>query len=152
MVFFIVSPLSYLIVSLSNEYKRTDYPGSEIARLVQNKWDENFTDQWNTQLYRQAQRYPNLPLSSKVKGVVSLYDVSDDWIPIYDKSSLPGFYMAVGSSGNQYKNAAIAGVMMAKLIEKCEKGHDHDEDPVKLHLKYINREIDIGFYLSLIHI
>ena len=37
------------------------------------KWDENFTDQWNTQLYRQAQRYPNLPLSSKVKGVVSLY-------------------------------------------------------------------------------
>ena len=110
------------------------------------KWDENFTDQWNTQLYRQAQRYPNLPLSSKVKGVVSLYDVSDDWIPIYDKSSLPGFYMAVGSSGNQYKNAPIAGVMMAKLIEQCEKGHDHDKDPVKLHLKYINREIDIGFY------
>ena len=103
-------------------------------------------DRWNTQLYRQAQRYPNLPLSSKVKGVVSLYDVSDDWIPIYDKSSLPGFYMAVGSSGNQYKNAPIAGVMMAKLIEQCEKGHDHDKDPVKLHLKYINREIDIGFY------
>ncbi len=45
MVFFIVSPLSYLIVSLSNEYKRTDYPGSEIARLVQNKWDENFRNE-----------------------------------------------------------------------------------------------------------
>ena len=109
-------------------------------------WDDNFTDQWNTQLYRQAQRYPNLPLSSKVKGVVSLYDVSDDWIPIYDKSDLPGFYMAIGSSGNQYKNAPIAGVMMTKLIEACENGQNHDKESVKLDLKYINREIDIGFY------
>ncbi len=109
-------------------------------------WDENFTDQWNTQLYRQAQRYPDLPLSSNIKGVVSLYDVSDDWIPIYDKSDLPGFYMAIGSSGNQYKNAPLAGVMMAKLVEKCEDGINHDRDPLSLHLKYINREINIGFY------
>ena len=28
-------------------------------------------------------------------------DVSDDWIPIYDQSSLPGYYMAIGTSGNQ---------------------------------------------------
>ena len=109
-------------------------------------WDDNFTDQWNTQLYRQAQRYPDLPLSSNIKGVVSLYDVSDDWIPIYDKSDLPGFYMAIGSSGNQYKNAPIAGVMMADLVEKCEAGHNHDQDPLSMHLKYIDRTIDIGFY------
>ena len=109
-------------------------------------WDDNFTDQWNTQLYRQAQRYPDLPLSSNIKGVVSLYDVSDDWIPIYDKSDLPGFYMAIGSSGNQYKNAPIAGIMMADLVEKCEAGHNHDQDPLSLHLKYIDRTIDIGFY------
>ena len=44
-VYFIISPLGYLIVSLSNEYKRTDYPGSEIARLVQNKWDDNFRNE-----------------------------------------------------------------------------------------------------------
>ena len=25
-----------------NDFKRTDYPGKEIARLVQNKWDDNF--------------------------------------------------------------------------------------------------------------
>ncbi len=109
-------------------------------------WDENFTNQWGTQLYRQAQRYPDLPLSSNIKGVVSLYDVSDDWIPIYDKSDLPGFYMAIGSSGNQYKNAPIAGVMMAKLVEKCEEGADHDRDPLNLHLKHVGREINIGFY------
>jgi hypothetical protein len=30
------------VVSLKDETKRTDYPGKEIARLVQNKWDDNF--------------------------------------------------------------------------------------------------------------
>ena len=109
-------------------------------------WDDNFTEQWNTQVLRQAQRYPTLPISSEVRGVVSLYDVSDDWIPIYDKSNLPGFYMAIGTSGNQYKNAPVAGLMMAELIEACELGHDHDLEPLKLHLKYINRTIDLGFY------
>ena len=87
-----------------------------------------------------------MPIVTNMKGVVALYDVSDDWIPIYDKSSLPGYYMAIGSSGNQYKNAPIAGVMMAILIEKCENGHDHDKDPIKLEASNINREINVGFY------
>ena len=81
-----------------------------------------------------------------MKGVVDLYDVTDDWIPIYDKSSLPGFYMACGTSGNQYKNAPIAGKMMAALVEACEAGHDHDTTPLTFHLPYIGRDIDIGFY------
>ena len=109
-------------------------------------WDQNFTEQWKTQLLRQAQRFPDMPTSNNIRGVVALYDVSDDWIPIYDKSDLPGFYMAIGSSGNQYKNAPIAGVMMSNLIEKCENGHNHDKEPVKLKLQYINREVNVGFY------
>ena len=109
-------------------------------------WDSNFTEQWKTQVLRQAQRYPDLPISSEVRGVVSLYDVSDDWIPIYDKSDLPGFYMAIGSSGNQYKNAPVAGIIMSELIEACESGYNHDQNPLKVHLKYINREINMGFY------
>ena len=40
--FFILSPIVYIVVSLVDETKRTDYPGQEIARLVQNKWDDNF--------------------------------------------------------------------------------------------------------------
>ncbi len=40
--FFILSPAIYLGVSILDETKRTDYPGKEISRLVQNKWDENF--------------------------------------------------------------------------------------------------------------
>ena len=109
-------------------------------------WDENFTEQWKTQVLRQAQRYPNLPISNNVKGVVSLYDVTDDWIPIYDKSDLPGFYMAIGTSGNQFKNAPVAGVLMSELIEYCENGNNHDTEPLTINLKYINKDINLKFY------
>ena len=43
-LFFIISPASYLYVSLSNDYKRTDYPGREISDLVQRRWDKNFVN------------------------------------------------------------------------------------------------------------
>ena len=43
-IFFIISPVIYLAVSVLDETKRTDYPGKEIARLVQNKWDDNFVN------------------------------------------------------------------------------------------------------------
>tara|TARA_E500000178_G_scaffold158680_1_gene158456 strand:- start:2912 stop:4279 length:1368 start_codon:yes stop_codon:yes gene_type:complete len=39
---FLLSPIAYLGISLTNDNKRTDYPGKEISRLVQNKWDRNF--------------------------------------------------------------------------------------------------------------
>jgi 4-amino-4-deoxy-L-arabinose transferase-like glycosyltransferase len=41
-LFFILSPSIYLGVSLLDKTKRTDYQGKEIARLVQNKWNNNF--------------------------------------------------------------------------------------------------------------
>ena len=34
----------YFGVSLLDKTKRTDYPGKEISRLVQNKWDDNFVN------------------------------------------------------------------------------------------------------------
>ena len=43
--FLIFYPLTYLGISLVNDHKRTDYPGKEIARLVQNKWDSNFSNE-----------------------------------------------------------------------------------------------------------
>ena len=43
--FFILSPLAYFSISMIDETKRTDYPGKEIARLVQNKWNENFINE-----------------------------------------------------------------------------------------------------------
>ncbi len=108
--------------------------------------NRDFTEQWKTQAMRYAQRVPALGIPSRMRGVVDLYDASDDWIPIYDKSSLPGFYMACGSSGNQFKNAPIAGKMMASLIEYCEAGNDHDRSPHVFRMPYLERDIDVGFY------
>ena len=127
--------------------------GSEDPPCDQHVWidddydyDRNFTEQWNVQAMRYAQRVPTLKIPSRTRGVVDCYDVTEDWIPIYDKSSLPGFYMACGSSGNQYKNAPIAGKMMAALVEYCESGNDHDISPLNFHLPYIDRNTNVGFY------
>jgi sarcosine oxidase subunit beta len=103
-------------------------------------------DQWKAQVYRMALRMPSLAIPSKPKGIADLYDVTDDWIPIYDKSSLPGFYMAVGTSGNQFKNGPIAGLMMTELITACENGRDHDVDPVSIQGPYTGRTLNAGFY------
>ncbi len=109
-------------------------------------YDRNFTDQWTTQAMRYAQRVPSLGIPNTAPGVVDLYDASTDWIPIYDKSSLPGFYMACGTSGNQYKNAPIAAKMMSGLIAYCEGGADHDADPYQFDLPYLGRKVNAGFY------
>lgn len=106
-------------------------------------------DQFKRQVYRLARRVPDLPIPNEPAGVADMYDVSDDWIPIYDKSDLPGFYMAVGTSGNQFKNAAIAGLMMAELIDACENGCDHDADPIKVTGPYTGLTLNAGFYSRL---
>ncbi len=103
-------------------------------------------EQWRAQVYRQALRMPDLRIPNRPKGIADLYDVSDDWIPVYDRSDLGGFYMAVGTSGNQFKNAPMVGRMMAELISACEAGHDHDRDPVKLAGPYTRQTLDVGFY------
>ena len=54
--------------------------------------------------------------------------------------------MACGSSGNQYKNAPIAGKLMASLIAYCEAGTDHDTAPLQFTLPYINKTVNAGFY------
>jgi len=129
--------------------------GSEDPECDLREWvdpdnfDRSFSDQWTTQAMREAQRITGLPIPNQPQGVVDLYDVSDDWIPIYDKSDLPGYYMAIGTSGNQYKNAPVVGVLMAELIEKIEAGHDHDKNPVKLPMKHTGRQCDMGFYSRL---
>lgn len=109
-------------------------------------YNESLTEQWTRQVWRAAQRIPALNIPNKAKGVVGLYDATPDWIPIYDKTSLPGYYMAIGTSGNQFKNAPVIGDLMTGLISACEAGHDHDEDPLVFHLPALNREISLGFF------
>jgi len=109
-------------------------------------YNREFTEQWTTQAYRYAQRMPSLGIPQSPRGIVDLYDASTDWIPIYDKSSLPGFYMACGTSGNQYKNAPVAGKLMAALIDYCEAGNEHDTTPMPFTLDYVGKEINTAFY------
>ncbi|MCP4022669.1 MAG: FAD-binding oxidoreductase [Desulfobacteraceae bacterium] len=109
-------------------------------------YNTDFTDQMRVQAMREAMRLPDLPVPNNPQGLVDLYDLSDDWYPIYDKSSLPGFYMAIGTSGNQYKNAPVVGSFMRGLVQYCEKGNDHDIDPLQYRMKYINHTLDIGFF------
>jgi sarcosine oxidase subunit beta len=129
--------------------------GSEDPECDPREWvdpddyNKDFTDNWTTLVMRAAQRMPGLAVSGKTKGVVHLYDVADDWIPVYDKSDLPGFYMAVGTSGNQFKNAPIAGQMMADIVEASENGRDHDRDPVQFRLRHIDRTIGLDFFSRL---
>ncbi|MEA2226460.1 MAG: hypothetical protein QOF04_90 [Solirubrobacteraceae bacterium] len=113
-------------------------------------YDRGVTEaQWEAQVYRLARRIPSLRIPNQRKGVVDLYDCSDDWIPIYDKSDVGGYYMAIGTSGNQFKNAPVVGHLMAELIDKVEHGHEHDEDPVKVTCRYTGLELDSGFYSRL---
>ena len=109
-------------------------------------YDTNFTDQFKCMVMREGMRVNDLAIPNQYQGVVDLYDCSDDWIPIYDRSDLPGFYMAIGTSGNQYKNAPVAGAMMAELIDACEKGLDHDADPFQFYMKYMRRNLNVGFF------
>ncbi len=102
--------------------------------------------QWKAQCYRLGLRAPSLRVPNQPRGVVDLYDCSDDWIPIYDKSDMPGFYMAIGTSGNQYKTAPVVGVMMAELIDACEKGLDHDAKPFQFKMRHLGRTLDVGFF------
>jgi len=109
--------------------------------------DNQLTEaQWKAQTYRCAKRVPNMQIPNQPRGVCDLYDCSDDWIPIYDKSDMKGFYMAIGTSGNQYKNATVVGAIMAELIAACEKGLDHDKEPFQFKMRYIGRTIDVGFF------
>ena len=103
-------------------------------------------EQWKAQCYRFGKRIPSLQVPNQPKGIVELYDCSDDWIPVYDKSDLSGFFMAIGTSGNQYKNAPVVGRMMAELITACENGLDHDNEPFQYKFKYTGRSTNVGFF------
>jgi sarcosine oxidase subunit beta len=95
-------------------------------------------------ILRGARRVPSLEVPMRPQGLASHYDVTEDWVPIYDRSSLDGFYLAVGTSGNQFKNAPIVGVLMGGLIDACESGHDHDADPVRIPCRHSGHVLDLA--------
>ncbi|GAB3164965.1 FAD-binding oxidoreductase [Amycolatopsis stemonae] len=101
---------------------------------------------FEAQVTRAARRLPGLRVPNRARGVVGVYDAADDWTPIYDRTELPGFYVAMGTSGNQFKNAPVVGRLMTTLIEQVEAGVDHDADPVRYKGVHTGLEIDLGAF------
>lgn len=101
---------------------------------------------FESQTYRFARRFPAAQIPSTPVGVVGVYDVSSDWTPVYDKTDVPGFYVAIGTSGNQFKNAPGVGFIMAHLIESVEAGSNHDIEPVHYKCEKSGHEINLGTF------
>ncbi|MDG2111139.1 MAG: FAD-dependent oxidoreductase [Actinomycetota bacterium] len=101
---------------------------------------------WETQMMRLARRLPEFGVPTQPRGLAALYDVADDWVPIYDRSSLHGFFMACGTSGNQFKNGPLVGQFLRDIIDATMSGHDHDADPVRFRGAFTGREINLGAF------
>jgi sarcosine oxidase subunit beta len=104
---------------------------------------------WEVQSLRLARRLPDLQVPSKKSGVVGAYDVTDDWIPIYDQTSLGGYYVAIGTSGHQFKAAPFVGELMSTLVEAVESGRDHDHDPVTVRGSWTGVDVPLAYFSRL---
>lgn len=103
-------------------------------------------ERYRAQTLRAARRLRGLMVPNRPVGVAGVYDVSSDWTPIYDRTDLPGYYVAMGTSGNQFKNAPLAGRFVATLVDAVEGGHDHDHDPVAYYAEHTGHTIDLGSF------
>jgi len=101
------------------------------------------------QSYRTARRIPSLSVPTRPVGLAALYDVTPDWVPIYDRTSLDGYYVAIGTSGNQFKNAPLVGRLMTTMIDACEGGHDHDASPLRFDCEMTGLQLDLGHFSRL---
>ena len=104
---------------------------------------------FEAQMLRAARRFPGLAIPNRPTGIAGVYDVSTDWTPIYDRTAADGYYVAMGTSGNQFKNAPVVGHLLHELISAVEGGHDHDADPVRLTLPRTGNVISLSAYSRL---
>jgi sarcosine oxidase subunit beta len=131
--------------------------GSSEPECDELQWIEDPTDFVNTptpdvfeaQVLRAARRLPDLRIPLAPVGLADLYDASDDWAPLYDKTSITGYFMACGTSGNQFKNATMVGTFMKALVDAHDGGHDHDRDPVRVTGDVTGREINLAAFSRL---
>ena len=140
-------------------YLRPERPGNVLIGSVEASCDEpgwvddpdavspaTTRQEFETHVLRGARRVRDLRLPHEHRGVVGVYDVTEDWLPVYDRTDLDGFYVAIGTSGNQFKNAAIAAHCMAELILAVESGRDHDADPLVVEGPHRGLPIDLATF------
>ncbi|MEI6643022.1 MAG: FAD-dependent oxidoreductase [Novosphingobium sp.] len=131
-----------LIGSLEPACDHLEYLDSE-------DYETSLTEQWTNQVWRAALRFPDLGIPNTATGFAALYDVSEDWIPVYDRSDITGYFTAIGTSGNQFKNAPLVGQLMGHLIESVMNGADHDTAPLRFHLPVAGRDVGLEAFSRL---
>ena len=97
------------------------------------------------QCLRLMKRLPQV-LLGPARGVAALYDVTvADWYPIVDRTDLPGYYVAIGTSGSSFKTAPVLGRLLAEIIAACEGGRDIDRNPIHLELPRAGVSVNARF-------
>ena len=67
----------------------------------------------------------------------------------YDAVIVDGFYMACGTSGNQFRSAPVAGKAMATPIEHRESGNDHDARRMPCRIEHLDHDVDVATFSRL---
>ena len=67
-------------------------------------------------LERTSQALPALGSARYARGWAGAFDITPDWMPSLDESSVKGFFIAAGMSGHGFKLAPAVGETMAALI------------------------------------
>lgn len=132
---------STLIGGTEPECDRLDWV-DDVEAVNLNRTKELF----EAQVTRAARRFPALKIPNSPSGIAGIYDVAADWTPIYDRTELDGFFVAIGTSGNQFKNAPMVGKLMTALIDAVRAGRDHDVDPVKVRAERTGNEINLAAF------
>jgi sarcosine oxidase, subunit beta len=101
---------------------------------------------FDAQVTRAARRLPDLAVPNRATGIAGVYDVADDWTPIYDQTDLGGFFVAIGTSGNQFKNAPVVGQFLRAIIDQVEAGTSHDDQPVQFLASRTGAKIDLSAF------
>jgi len=124
-----------------------DPPCDVLEWVDPDDWDGTCTVAgFERQVMRLMKRLPEARLGRR-KGIAGLYDVTQlDWHPILDRTEVPGYYVAIGTSGSSFKTAPVIGALMAELIGACEAGHDHDADPLHVALPRTGFDLDTSFF------
>ena len=124
-------------------------PDCDPLEWADDPWSYNNTPTqraYDRQTLRVARRLPALRIPPRPCGIGALYDVTPDWRPIFDRSALPGYYLACGTSGNCFKTAPAAGRIVAAIIDACESGHDHDRQPIRFITPHQRQPLSLEYY------
>lgn len=104
---------------------------------------------WLTHTTRVARRIPGTKVPAQPTGVAGLYDATEDWLPIYDRTDRPGFFVAIGTSGNQFKTAPVIGELMVQLVQAFFEGRNTDTQPLTFTPSGSDRSIDASVFSRL---